>query len=476
MMIHARLQKKHIAAPLPVSGFQEDAASNSRPFIAALPDTSGFFSSGWPVAYLIATLIFGIGLLIGSLIPVSEPVQVASRPLMPSRMDTEPKMEVVGRITGLVDCKWADRAQRLPTALTSPWVGNTRWPPGLMEITYDTGAKVIFQGPVTYEMEANGGFLSVGKLTARVESGEWRVESKSPNLQVSKSPNPSLSTLHSPLFTIQTPTALVTDLGTEFGVEVDRHGGTMSHVYCGSVTLQMTSDNGRTEGNAQVLRENESARVENRGKRVIVLGPSAKPADFVRQISKRTVKNFDLVDVVAGGDGFSGKRERGIDGSTGRIVERMRPASGPGPVSLRGHGEYHHLWGCHLSTACLFPAARKEETKVDSAGHVFEAFHYPEVVSSDISCQHIWAGGAMRDNRAGCRTTFGGVDYASPGHGLLFLHANNGITFDLDAIRCSAKGRLLNFCATTANVGLARTLVPTFGCCSRAVLVSTAGD
>ena len=55
-----------------------------------------------------------------------------------------------------------------------------------MEITYHTGAKVILQGPVTYEVEsAAGGFLSVGKLTARLrERGE-----KSPNLQISKSPN-----------------------------------------------------------------------------------------------------------------------------------------------------------------------------------------------------------------------------------------------------------------------------------------------
>ena len=38
-----------------------------------------------------------------------------------------------------------------------------------MEITYDTGAKVILQGPVTYEVESDGGYLSVGKLTARLE-------------------------------------------------------------------------------------------------------------------------------------------------------------------------------------------------------------------------------------------------------------------------------------------------------------------
>ncbi len=44
---------------------------------------------------------------------------------------------------------------------------------GLMEITYDTGAKVILQGPVTYEVESkDGGFLSVGKLTARLEKND----------------------------------------------------------------------------------------------------------------------------------------------------------------------------------------------------------------------------------------------------------------------------------------------------------------
>ena len=50
------------------------------------------------------------------------------------------------------------------------WATSIALASGLMEITYDTGAKVILQGPVTYEVEsANGGFLSVGKLTARLE-------------------------------------------------------------------------------------------------------------------------------------------------------------------------------------------------------------------------------------------------------------------------------------------------------------------
>ena len=52
-----------------------------------LHGTVGYFSSGWPVAYLVATVIFGIGLLIGSLMHVSQPVQVARQSSSPSRVD-----------------------------------------------------------------------------------------------------------------------------------------------------------------------------------------------------------------------------------------------------------------------------------------------------------------------------------------------------------------------------------------------------
>ena len=74
---------------------------------SALHGTVGCFSSGWPLAYLLATVIFGIGLLIGSVVHVSEPVQVARQSSVPTRVDAEPKTELVGRITGMVDCKWA---------------------------------------------------------------------------------------------------------------------------------------------------------------------------------------------------------------------------------------------------------------------------------------------------------------------------------------------------------------------------------
>jgi hypothetical protein len=124
---------------------------------------------------------------------------------------------IIARITGMVDCKWVDP----DNAPFGPNVFRGRTyalASGLMEITYDTGAKVLLQGPVTYEVKSkDGGYLSLGKLTARVD-------------------NPK-SQIQNPKFVVTTPAAVVTDLGTEFGVEVSLLGATEAHVLVGVVEV-----------------------------------------------------------------------------------------------------------------------------------------------------------------------------------------------------------------------------------------------
>jgi hypothetical protein len=78
-----------------------------------LHGTFSYFSSSWPVAYLAATVICGIGLLIGSLVHVYQPVQVVRQSSVPSRVNAEPKTELVGRITGMVDCQWKNDECRM---------------------------------------------------------------------------------------------------------------------------------------------------------------------------------------------------------------------------------------------------------------------------------------------------------------------------------------------------------------------------
>ena len=92
---------------------------------------------------------------------------------------------------------------------------------------------------VTYEVEsASGGVLSLGKLTAKVDKGSEKRDKRS------DIPHPS-SLIPHPFFSVRTPTAIVTDLGTEFGVEVSKEGQTTSHVFRGSVKLQLLAADAR---------------------------------------------------------------------------------------------------------------------------------------------------------------------------------------------------------------------------------------
>jgi len=219
--------------------------------------TVGFLSQDVPFSLLIGALLTGLGLLAGSLISVTHhgsvataPSRAAPRTILPARND------LVGHVTNMVDVQWAD-VQTATVHGANVFSGRKfALASGLMEITYQSGAKVVLQGPCTYEAQTgNGGFLALGRLTAQLEkkrsekvvSGQWLVASKEESggrdqgagttnqkseIRNQKSPAPA------PAFAVRTPTAVVTDLGTEFGVEVAKSGRTTSHVFRGSVEVQ----------------------------------------------------------------------------------------------------------------------------------------------------------------------------------------------------------------------------------------------
>ena len=137
----------------------------------------------------------------------------------------------VAKVTGELDCLWTKGARGSGVDHYVQLGQKFQLDAGLLEITYDSGAIVILQGPCTYEVESKaGGCLSLGKLTARVgESRESRVESAA-------SPDHSrLSTLDSPLFAVRTPTVIVAGLGAEFGVDVRPDKSTGACVFRGVI-------------------------------------------------------------------------------------------------------------------------------------------------------------------------------------------------------------------------------------------------
>jgi hypothetical protein len=268
------------------------AADEERPVVAAvLPTSIGDLGrlppalapwSGFALSYAAAAVIVGIGLLVGWACQVSAPQierrEFADKNLRPTPppLPIETQKLFVGRITGMVECRWADPHDapigfdRIPKGRKYALVA------GLMEITYDTGAKVILEGPCEYAVESKiGGHLTLGRATARVD--------KKANGGGKKEQREGGPSEH---FFVRTPTATVTDLGTEFGVEVDKSGASRAHVFQGKVELRVTAQGAAAE--VVSLIENQSARVDVAANHAVrVTGEQAQPREFVRTMPRR---------------------------------------------------------------------------------------------------------------------------------------------------------------------------------------------
>ena len=175
---------------------------------------------------------------------------------------------------------------------------------------------------------------------------------------------------------------------------------------------------------------------------------AAEQAKFVREIPKRTVKVFDLVDVVAGGNGFSGLRDRRhqsdrpANSSTDLETDRF-PAS---------DGKYHRVEGFPFIDGIFVPKGRNavgatrfrraiplrnSTTRTDKSGG--------SALGGRQARESPAAAAAEREHSL-YSTVLAGVDYSCAPHGVLFLHANKGVTFDLEAIRRANRGyKLLRF-------------------------------
>ena len=136
----------------------------------------------------------------------------------------------------------------------------------------------------------------------------------------------------------------------------------------------------------------------------------------------------------------------------------MRPRRVIGwAVSQLGHfpagdGRYHRVEAMPFVDGVFIPDGRSGPVKLDSARHTFGEF----VNSTNLAGRYIWAGGKTTSNdptlSPKVETRLGDVNYASASHGYLYLTSNNGITFDLGAIRQANPGcKLLRFCATAGN-------------------------
>jgi hypothetical protein len=156
------------------------------------------------------------------------------------------------------DCQWAGDEAEMPGR--DMRAGKTlRLERGLAEIEFDRGARLILQGPAGLELiSGNEARLVYGALTARVPQ---RARG----------------------FTVYSPRGKVVDLGTEFGLSVDEHGGTAVRVFEGKVVASPSGGSGAV-ASSLTLHENEAAQIEERTVAIRSGGGGGDDTAYVREI------------------------------------------------------------------------------------------------------------------------------------------------------------------------------------------------
>jgi hypothetical protein len=212
--------------------------------------------------------------------------------------------------------------------------------------------------------------------------------------------------------------------------------------------VQLLRADAEKEGSSIVLHANESAQTQKAGDRSIAINRvNVAPKTFVRRMA-RTPKTLDLLDIVAGGYGTTGLRERGIDPIDGMedtwfSTERRY-----------GDGKYHPIDWHKFIDGVFMPDGRTGPVVVDSAGHTFDGFPKTERMT-DAS---IWAraasirtDGQEKNEQYWMHAIGPGRQYMPNGTGLLGLTSQKGITFNLGAMRARYQGvRPIRFRAVVA--------------------------
>lgn len=310
---------------------------------------------------------------------------------------------------------------------------------GIVHLRYDNGVDVLVEGPAVFEMSKSGVYVEYGRLYSRVSQTGLG-------------------------FMVQTPTSRFVDLGTEFGVHAQVNGTAEVHVIKGSV--QLFAGPLQKAKNSLTVSENKAVRYDAYGAKIEQI-PVAKEA-FVRAIDSNTnmvwrgQQRIDLADIVGGGNGLgTGKLDSGIETNTGRWFESPDPDLVQSKVTgiLSGAGEYNKVSSLALIDGVFVPDSREAPVQITSVGHTFSGF----VDGREVFWGNIFNGAwHASDTALKHQLKLNGQTYGTPGNPAISLHSNQGITFDLQAIRRTLPcAKILRF---TSLFGVSETvaLVPSF--------------
>ncbi len=322
----------------------------------------------------------------------------------------------VATISDSVNAKWADSST--PTGVGTRLLNTD--PPlmlreGYVKLHFDNQANVVIEGPAEFQILTGDQIkLNYGRIYSIVPEQAYG-------------------------FTVCTPTSKVIDLGTEFGIQSDPYGNMELHVLKGKTNLISNTKAARinlfvTEGLAKKLS----------GSTRQVSDVSLQDTLFVRDINSASKvvwkgqKTIDLADIVGGGNGLgTGKRGSYIDAASGRWKPISEIADQPKESDnlVKRASLYAPVSSNKLVDGVFIPDGGNGSIRITSQGHVFDAI--PDTTGTN------WGGVINVEQVLKKQIVLNGVVYGTPERPALFMHANAGITFDLDMIRQAFSGQEL---------------------------------
>lgn len=308
-------------------------------------------------------------------------------------------------LTESLGAKWSNSNRALQDGMRLLTNSKPLWlREGMATIDFDAGGRVVLEGPAEFEVLGDNQIhLHYGNLYAII-------------------PPQAVG------FTVDTDHSKIIDLGTEFGTRVDPDGGIEVHVIEGKTILLAGSPDGceLTEGQARAVTPVGEVRdiAVSREAFIRLFDPQSgfvwKGRDAV-----------DLADMVGGGSGFgTGRIEHGLDPLTGKAVELITPR-----YSIHGSGRYQVAADNPFVDGVFVPDGGEGPIVVSSRGDRFAAC--PD--TNGEFWTEITNGGQLSDpvELSSPQFRLQGREYGTADCPAIFMHANLGVTFDLEAIRRS---------------------------------------
>jgi ferric-dicitrate binding protein FerR (iron transport regulator) len=311
---------------------------------------------------------------------------------------------VVGTLTDVYEAQWEGLHPRPGDPLHA---GPYDLHEGAAEMKLGQGTRLLLEAPCQVELNSAGEVtLTCGSLAA-----------VSPDAKG---------------FRVRTPTALVTDLGTEFGVIAHADGSTEADVFKGRIRIAL--DPNKTDRPTSLIVTEGSAAVVDKSGRTIQGGLAVQADHFLLLLPSLSQppgppNRLNVADLVGGGNGRgTGTPDQGIDLRTGLALK--------GPVASAGQAqqnEFRPTPQLRGVDGVFIPNGTSGQVVISSTGLLFP--QCPRTTGGyyggPINTGKFFDGAANKIYPA----RLNGVSFGTPAHPALTLHPNAGITFDLDQIR-----------------------------------------